>query len=81
MTLHFFIQICLALQSTFEISDAALEEVLFSNPGKTHLPRLGWRRRAIALACSRTRHIKNTCAVCRMTETLQDVLPHLCMIH
>ena len=80
MTLHFFVQICLALQRTFEICDAALE-VLFSNPGKTHLPRLGWRRRAIALACSRTRHIKNTCAVCRMTKTLQDVLAHLFMIH
>ena len=41
---------------------------------------LGWERGVIALARTHTRHIKNTCAVCHMTETFYGVLPHLFQI-
>lgn len=36
----------------------------------------GWKRRAIALASTSTRHIKNTRKVCRTPKTCYEVVTH-----
>ena len=55
-------------------------DFLFTSVLDSKGKRPGWERHAMALACTHTCHIKNTCVVCRTSKTSYSVLSHLLMV-